>query len=50
MDESPKSGERSYVRSFPQTDALADRAAFPSKWLTQEGRFVSINRELLDQL
>ena len=49
MDESTRSGERSYARSFPQTYALADRAAHLSKWLTQEGRFVSNNRELLDQ-
>ena len=49
MDESTSSGERSYARSFPQTYALADRAAHLSKWLTQEGRFVSNNRELLDQ-
>jgi adenylate cyclase len=49
MDDSPRSGERSYARSFPQTYAQADRAARLSKWLTQEGRFVSDNRELLDQ-
>ena len=50
MDESHGLGKRSYARSFPQTYALADRAARLSKWLTQEGRFVSGNRELLDQL
>jgi adenylate cyclase len=49
MDESTRSGERSYARSFPQTYALADRAAHLSKWLTMEGRFVANNRELLDQ-
>jgi hypothetical protein len=49
MDESHGPGKRSYARSFPQTDALADRAARLSKWLTQESRFVSGNRELLDQ-
>ena len=49
MDKSHGPGKRSYVQSFPQTRALADRAARLSKWLTQEGRFVSGNRELLDQ-
>jgi adenylate cyclase len=49
MGESHRPGKRSYARSFPQTHALADRAARLSKWLTQEGRFVSGNRELLDQ-
>src|SRR5215831_11965517 len=49
MDESHRPGKRSNARSFPQTYALADRAARLSKWLTQDGRFVSGNRELLDQ-
>ena len=49
MDESHEPGERSYARSFPQTYASADRAARLSKWLTQDGRFLSGNRELLDQ-
>ena len=49
MDESHGSRKRSYVRSFPQTYALADQAVRLSKWLTQDGRFVSGNRELLDQ-
>ena len=48
MDESHEPGER-YARSFPQTYASADRAARLSKWLTQDGRFLSGNRELLDQ-
>jgi len=42
-------GERSYDRSFPQTYASADRAARLSRWLTQDGRFLAGNRELLDQ-
>ena len=49
MDESHGSRKRPYVRSFPQTYALADQAVRLSKWLTQDGRFVSGNRELLDQ-
>jgi adenylate cyclase len=49
MAESHGPAKRSYARSFPQTRALADRAARLSKWLTQDGRFVSGNRELLDQ-
>src|SRR5437016_4282429 len=49
MDESHGPGKRSFARSFPQTYALADQAARLSKWLTQYGRFVSGNRELLDQ-
>jgi hypothetical protein len=49
MDESHGPGKQSYAQSFPQMYALADRAARLSKWLTQDGRFVSGNRELLDQ-
>jgi adenylate cyclase len=48
MDESYEPGER-YARSFPQTYASADREARLSKWLTQDGRFLAGNRELLDQ-
>ena len=49
MDECHEPGERSYDRSFPQTYASADRAARLSRWLTQDGRFLAGNRELLDQ-
>jgi hypothetical protein len=42
-------GKRPYARSLPQTDALADRAARLSKWLTRDSRFVSGNRQLLDE-
>src|SRR5215470_11623730 len=45
MDERPRSGERSHARRSPQAYVLAHL----SKWLTQKGRFVSNNRELLDQ-
>ena len=48
MDESREPAER-YSRSFPQMYASADRAARLSKWLTQNGRFLAGNRELLDQ-
>ena len=44
------SGSGLTARSFqPETNALADRAARLSKWLTQEGRFLSNTLELLDQ-
>ena len=46
MDESREPAERC-SRSSPQTSA--DRAARLSKWLTQDGRFLAGNRELLDQ-
>jgi adenylate cyclase len=49
MGESHRPGKQSYVPSVPQTHALADQPARLSKWLTQDGRFVSGNRELLDQ-
>ena len=49
MDESREPRRRSNTRSFPQKYSLADQAARLSKWLTQDGRFVSGNRELLDQ-
>jgi adenylate cyclase len=49
VDESHRLGKRSYARSFAQGYAEADRADGLSKWLTQYGRFVPGNRELLDQ-
>jgi adenylate cyclase len=49
MDESHEPRERSCAQSFPQTYASADRVACLSKWLTQDGRFLAGNRELLDQ-
>ena len=49
MDEIVEPRRRSNTRSFPQKYSLADQAARLSKWLTQDGRFVSGNRELLDQ-
>jgi adenylate cyclase len=49
MGESHRPGKQSYVPSVPRTHALADQPARLSKWLTQDGRFVSGNRELLDQ-
>jgi adenylate cyclase len=36
MAEGHRPGKRSRVRSFPQSHALADRAARLSKWLTQD--------------
>ena len=42
--------KRAHARSFQsETIALAEQAARLSKWLTQEGRFLSNNLELLDQ-
>jgi adenylate cyclase len=39
-----------HIQSFsPETNPVADRSARLSKWLTQEGRFLSNNRELLDK-
>jgi adenylate cyclase len=49
MDESHGPATGFHADSLPQTYALADRAAGLSKWLTQGGRFLSGNRELLDQ-
>src|SRR5438046_1969376 len=49
MDESHEFGERSYDVSFPQTYDSADRVSCLSRWLTQDGRFLAGNRELLDQ-
>lgn len=49
MDESPKYGERSHARSSPEAFPPEGGATHISEWLTQEGRFVSDNRELLDQ-
>jgi hypothetical protein len=34
---------------WPKTNRATDRSARLWKWLTQEGRFLSNNRELLDQ-
>jgi adenylate cyclase len=50
MDESVKAREGAYANSLHLiTNSSADRAARLSKWLTQDGRFLSGNRELLDQ-
>src|SRR5215470_16074590 len=49
MDENHEPGERPYSWSIPQTHASAEGAARLSKWLTQDGRFLAGNRELLDQ-
>jgi adenylate cyclase len=50
MDKGHEFRGSGHIQSFsPETNPVADRSARLSKWLTQEGRFLSNNRELLEQ-
>jgi adenylate cyclase len=50
MNEGLEFRERGHIRSFsPETNPVADRSSRLSTWLTQDGRFLSNNRELLDK-
>jgi hypothetical protein len=50
MDEGHEFEGSGQIHSFsPETNPVADRSTRLSKWLTEEGRFLSNNRELLDK-
>jgi adenylate cyclase len=50
MDEGHEFSGSAHIQSFsPEANPVTDRLARLSKWLTQEGRFLSNNRELLDK-